>query len=204
MHPQSMQIAPKSMQNRPKTIKNRSGGPRGDLGAIRGTSGTLPGRSGTPPGRSLDAPGALPGDVQELRGAPGTPRDAPKTRRTAFGGRFLPRSRAHPLSHRFADDFSRFPRRAREARHAFRMHFYKSKRMSRRLRCASACAAETYEKHSKNAPKSNPKEPDRARSSAKVAPNGQNERRTFEYWKAERTRGANEGQERRKGAGEAQ
>ena len=129
------QIAPKSTPNRSKIDEKSLREPSARSWTIRGGSGTLPVRSGHAPESSQDTPGRRSGGLRALRAAPGRPRDVPKTRRRAFGGRFLRRSRAHPFSHRCPDVFSRFPCRVRVARRAFH-----SRRRSRNA-CRAFCVA---------------------------------------------------------------
>ena len=150
-------IEPTSSQNRAKIVREAFGTLRGDPGGARGGPGTRRRAPRDPFGTFRGAPGAPRGGPGAARGVPRTSRDAPETRRTTFGAPFLRRSRPHPFSHRFSDEFLRFPRRARDGRHAFCIGFYSIKRMSGLFRCTIARAAETHEKRSKNDPEITPK-----------------------------------------------
>jgi hypothetical protein len=148
---------PKSSQNQAEIVREAFGTLRGDPGGARGGPGTRRRAPRDPFGTFRGAPGAPRGGPGAARGVPRTSRDAPETRRTAFGAPFLRRSRPHPFSRRFSDEFLRFPRRARDGRHAFCIGFYSIKRMSGLFRCTIARAAETHEKGSKNDPEITPK-----------------------------------------------
>ena len=77
-------------------------------GRVRGHPGhsrDAPGHAQSTPGTLRNAPGARPRPPGAVPKRPGASRDAPKTRRRGFGGRFLRRSRARPFSHRFSDVF---------------------------------------------------------------------------------------------------
>jgi hypothetical protein len=133
----------------------------GRPGAIRGVPGTPAGRSNERPGPPQGAPWTLPGRSWGVSGRSGALPERPGTLRRRVGqrsevvfGNVRVRTR---FSIDFSDYFSRFSRRAREVRQAIRMHFYRSKRMSRNLRRASARAAETDEKRWRIAPEIDPK-----------------------------------------------
>ena len=133
----------------------------GRPGAIRGVPGTPAGQSNERPGPPQGAPWTLPGRSWGVSGRSGALPERPGTLRRRVGqrsevvfGNVRVRTR---FRIDFSDYFSRFPRRAREVRQAIRMHFYRSKRMSRNLRRARARAAETDENHTKTARKIDPK-----------------------------------------------
>ena len=185
---------PTSSQNQAKIVREAFGTLRGDPGGARGGPGTRRRAPRDPFGTFRGAPGAPRGTPGAARGAPRTSRDAPETRRTAFGAPFLRRSRPHPFSRR-VDEFLRFPRRARDGRHAFCIGFYSTKRMSRLFRCTSARAAETHEKHSKNGPEITPKSLRRPARALRAPPERPGERRLaqderFFGKRSERRRGA--------------